>query len=60
MHSNLWPVGSEHLKVWVCEFDVIAIVEAPAFVTAAAGTINDIATMAINRNFTLVGPNLFN
>jgi len=44
----------------VCEFDVIAIVEAPAFVTAAAGTINDIATMAINRNFRLVGPNLFN
>jgi hypothetical protein len=44
--------------VWV--LDVITVAAALAFVTAAAGTINDIAIVAINNNFRLVTLNLFN
>jgi hypothetical protein len=62
-HSTLWPVGSVHLKVVVLvpEEDVMTEVDAAfTLVIAAAGIINDIATVAINKNFRFSVLNLFN
>jgi hypothetical protein len=61
--SSLIPVGSVHLKVAVLvpEEDVTTEVDAAfTLVIAAAGIINDIATVAINNNFRFVILSLFN
>ena len=61
--SSLIPVGSVHLKVAVLvpEEDVMTEVDAAfTLVIAAAGIINDIATVAINNNFTFLVVNLLN
>jgi len=62
-HSSLRPDGSVHLKVAVLvpEEDVMTEVDAAfTLVIAAAGIINDIATVAINNNFRFVILSLFN
>jgi hypothetical protein len=63
-HNSLCPVGSVHLNVEVLlpEDDVMTVVVDAAFtlVIAAAGIINDIATVAITNNFRFMVLNLFN
>ena len=63
-HNSLCPVGSVHLNVEVLvpEDDVITEVVDAAFtlVVAAAGIINDTATVAITNNFRFLVLNLFN
>jgi hypothetical protein len=63
-HNSLCPVGSVHLNVVVLvpEDDVMTVVVDAAFtlVIAAAGIINDIATVAITNNFRFMVLNLFN
>jgi hypothetical protein len=63
-HNSLCPVGSVHLNVvvLVLEDDVMTVVVDAAFtlIIAAAGIINDIATVAITNNFRFMVLNLFN
>lgn len=63
-HNSLCPVGSVHLNIVVLvpEDDVMTVVVDAAFtlVIAAAGIINDIATVAITNNFRFMVLNLFN